>query len=378
MAARKKLEKGLEGVLAAETSLCHVDGKRGRLIYRGYDILDLARHATFEEVAYLLWFGNLPTAAQLEELLSRLAAARDIPAEVLAYMQGFPMSATPMDVLRTAVSAAAFHDPEAEDNAREPNVRKAIRLTAQIATIVAAVDRLRNGLEVVPPDPKLNHAANFLYMLQGEPPDEATARDFDVCLVLHAEHELNASTFAARVTAATLADMYASITTAIGTLKGSLHGGANQRVLEMLQEIGEPERVDSYIRQAIADKRRIPGFGHRVYKTEDPRATVLRRISRELGERTGEPKWFLMSQRVEELIWEAKQLKPNVDFYSASVYQSLGIPVDLFTPIFAVSRIAGWAAHLLEQYGDNRLIRPLALYTGPKRQRYIPIQKRTA
>lgn len=367
---------GLEDVIAAASSICDVNGDEGTLSYRGYDIHDLATFATFEEVAYLLWYGNLPNAEQLRGLADGLAADRELPPEIPAILRSFPLYAMPMDVLRTVVSALASFDRNACYYSREANFCKAMRLTAQIPAVVAAYQRIRTGQEVVPPDPNLHQAANFLYTLRGEYPDEVAARAFDIALILHADHELNASTFAARVSAATQADMYSAITAAIGTLAGSLHGGANQRVMEMLEEIGEVENVEPYMKKAFAERKRIMGFGHRVYNTEDPRATHLRRMSRELGERAGNLKWYEMSRQIEEIVKREKGLYPNVDFYSASTYAYLGIPPDLFTPVFACSRIAGWTAHVMEQYANNRLIRPRAEYVGPRHLAFVPLADR--
>jgi citrate synthase len=372
---------GLEGVVAATSSICDVNGIEGRLIYQGYDIHDLVAYSNFEEVVYLLWHGKLPTRAELEELRGQLSANRALPEPVLAAMRNWPAKALPMDVLRTTVSLLSLYDPDQGDDSEPANIRKSIRLTARMGTIVAAWDRSRNGAAVVPPDPELDTAANFLYMLKGQRPDEESRRAFDICLILHADHELNASTFAARVTAATLSDMYSSITSAVGALAGPLHGGANVRVMQMLQEIGDPSRAEEYIRAKLARHERIMGFGHRVYKTEDPRAMHLRRLSKELGERTGDLKWYEISRAVEEVMRREMQARgrdiyPNVDFYSASVYHYLGIPQDLFTPVFAVSRVAGWTAHVLEQLRNNRLIRPRAEYVGPRNLRYIPIDQR--
>jgi len=370
--------KGLEGVVAANSAICTVDGEKGRLIYRGYDIHDLAINSTFEEVVYLLWFGSLPTRSQLDDLSKEIANNRALPDDALKWMKDFPKTATPMDVLRTTVSALSMYDPDGQDNSRETNLRKAIRLVAQVATIVAAYDRIRNGKEPIAPDASLGQAGNFVYMLTGNRPDQIKTRAFDIALILHAEHELNASTFAARVTAATLSDIYSAIVSAIGALKGPLHGGANEAVMNMLLKIEEPDQVEEYIKNLLAQKKKVMGFGHRVYRTEDPRATHLRRMSQELGQSTGEPRWFEMSRRIEEFMKKEKGLNANVDFYSATVYYYLGVVPDLFTPIFAVSRMAGWTAHVLEQYADNRLIRPRAEYIGPIDRRYIPIQERAA
>jgi citrate synthase len=370
-------EKGLEGIIASDSSICTVDGLAGRLAYRGIDINILAEQSNFEEVVYFLWHGYLPTQSQLDALKAELAVARALPEGVLDSMRLCPKNAAPMDMLRTVVSLLGMYDPDAENvTSREANLRIATRLTAQIATIVATFHRLRSGQEPIPPDPNLSHAANFLYMLNGQRPSPTAERIFDMSLVLHADHEFNASTFAARVTASTLSDMYSAMTTALGTLKGPLHGGANEGVMEMLLKIGDADNVESYIRGALARKERIPGFGHRVYKTWDPRALCLRGISEELARSVGDMKWYEMSRRAEQIVMAEKGLYPNVDFYSASVYYYLGIPVDLFTPIFAVSRVAGWTAHILEQQADNRLIRPRARYVGPASQPYIPIAER--
>jgi citrate synthase len=373
---RSQVLAGLEGVVAATSTICFIDGKEGRLLYRGYDIADLAENATFEEVCHLLWHGDLPTASQLRTLREELNTSRALPTEVLQLLRLFPADAAPMDVLRTAVSALGVIDPQASEDSPEANLNKAIRLTSQIPTIVAAFDRLRRGEEPVPPRGDLAHAANFLYMLKGEEPDPLSARVFDVALILHADHELNASTFSGRVTASTLSDMHSAVTSAIGTLKGPLHGGANEQVMKMLEAIGTPERAAAYVKTMLAQKRRIPGFGHRVYRTEDPRARILRRLSRDLGEQVGELKWWEITRKVEEVVFQEKGLYPNVDLYSASTYTYMGIPTDLFTPIFAVSRISGWTAHILEQYADNRLIRPLSEYVGPLRREFVPLEQR--
>jgi citrate synthase len=367
---------GLEGVVAGESEICFIDGHAGILSYRGYNIHTLAEHASFEEVIYLLWKGVLPNAGQLADLKADLSRSGGIPVEVLEFLRANP-KALPMDLLRTAVSMLSLYDPQTRDMSTQANNAKAIRLMAQTATIVAGFDRLRNGRELLDTDPSLGFAANFLFKLTGAKPDDVMERAFDVALVLHADHELNASTFAARVTAATLADIHAAITSAIGALKGPLHGGANEDVIRMLLQVGDPEKAVERVRQMLADKVKIPGFGHRVYRTDDPRATHLRVLSEELGKRTGHEKLFLMSKRVEETIKGEKKLNPNVDFYSASTYYSLGIPIDLFTPIFAVSRMSGWTAHVLEQYHNNRLIRPRAEYKGnPDGMKWIPMSER--
>ena len=370
------VSQGLEGVVVLESKICFVDGLEGRLLYEGYNIHDLAEHATFEEVAYLLWHGDLPTRDQLDRLNLDLAAARALPEPVMALMKAFPTDALPMDVLRTAVSALGVYDPDSRDNSAEANLRKSVRLTAQIGTVVAAAERLRTGKPPVAPDRDLSHAANFLYMLWGKKADADSVRALDIALVLHADHELNASTFAARVTAATLADMHSAITSAIGTLKGPLHGGANENVMRLLLKAGRPANAVPTVEAMLAAKQKVPGFGHRVYKTEDPRATHLRKMSEVLTRRHGMPQYYEMSQAIEQYMLKEKRIYANVDFYSATVYYALGIPIDLFTPVFAVSRISGWSAHVLEQYADNRLIRPRAEYVGPRNRVFAPIDQR--
>ena len=370
--------KGLEGVVATTSSICYIDGERGVLAYRGIDIHELADNSTFEETCYLLWFGRLPARNELRDLRDRLAEERKLDASIIHRLHLAPQHALPMDVLRTIVSALSFYDPEEKSNDREANIRKAIRLTAQVAMVVAAYDRIRKGKEVVEPDRSLSHAANFLLMLNGERPSKTAERALDIALILHADHELNASTFAARVTAATLSDMHSAITSAIGALKGPLHGGANEAVFQILQAVdkSKAEPVE-YVKGMLAQKKKIPGFGHRVYHSEDPRATHLRKMSRDLGQSSGEPKWFEISRQIEEFVKADKKLNANVDFYSASTYHTLGIDVDLFTPVFAVSRISGWTAHVIEQLDDNRLIRPRADYIGPTYpQHYLPLEKR--
>ena len=367
---------GLEGVVAGESEICFIDGDEGILSYRGYNIHTLADNATFEEVIFLLWNGRLPRREELSRLKSDLVAHRAIPKPVQDFL-GSVGKAEPMDVLRTAVSMLSLHDPQARDSSPEANAQKAVKLMAQTPTIVSTFDRLRNGRPVIEGDPNLSFAANFLYTLTGKRPDEVMEHAFDVALTLHADHELNASTFAARVTAATLSDIYSSITSAIGALKGPLHGGANQDVIKILLDAGTPERAVAKVKEMLAQKKKIPGFGHRVYHTEDPRATHLRVLSEELGRRTGHTDMYLMSRLVEDTIKQEKHLNANVDFYSASTYYSLGIPVDLFTPVFAISRMSGWTAHVLEQYHNNRLIRPRAEYKGnPDGMRWIPLADR--
>ncbi len=370
--------KGLEGIVATVSGICYIDGDRGILAYRGIDIHDLAENSTFEEVCFLLWYGKLPTRRELEELRGALAEARKLDPAILTLLRQFPRTVLPMDVLRTAVSALGMYDPDFRLNDQAANLRKSIRLTSQIAIIVAAYDRIRKGRPVAEPDRNLSHAANFLLMLNGEPPSKTAERALDVALILHADHELNASTFAARVTAATLSDMHSAITSGIGALKGPLHGGANEAVFRMLEEIDRTgaDPVE-YVRNLLAQKKKISGFGHRVYHTEDPRATHLRQMARELGETSGQKKWYEMSRRIEEFMKAEKKLNANVDFYSASTYHILGLDVDLFTPVFAVSRISGWTAHVLEQLDDNRLIRPRAEYVGPAYPApYVPIERR--
>ncbi len=373
----KGFKEGLEDVVAADSAICYIDGTKGILSYRGIDIHDLAENSTFEEVCFLLWEGRLPRADELETMRRSLGAERALPPEMLQLLTSLVPHLTPMDALRTVVSALAETDPDVRDMSLPGNRRKAVRLTGQIATIVAAHHRIREGQPVVEPDPSLGHAQDFLRMLNGTQPTAEASRAFDMALVLHADHELNASTFAARVTAATLADMHSAITSAVATLKGPLHGGANEAVIRMLIDMGSLERVDDALHEKLARKEKIMGFGHRVYHTEDPRATHLRAMSKALAESSGETRWYDMSRRIEKIMNEEKKLNSNVDFYSASVYYMLGIPPDLFTPIFAVSRIAGWAAHVLEQYEHNRLIRPRAEYIGPEYpQPYVPLEKR--
>jgi citrate synthase len=370
--------KGLEGVVATNSSICYIDGDRGILAYRGIDIHELADNSSFEETCYLLWFGRLPKRDELKDLQQKLAEERKLDPAIIDFLRRAPKTALPMDVLRTAVSALSFYDPEDRKNDHEANVHKAIRLTSEIAMIVAAYDRIRKGKNVVEPDKSLSHSANFLLQLNGTKPSSTAERALDIALILHADHELNASTFAARVTAATLSDMHSAITSAIGALKGPLHGGANEAVFQILQGI-DHSKADPivYVKGMLAQKKKVPGFGHRVYHTEDPRATHLRKMSQDLGESSGQRQWYDMSEKIEHFVKAEKKLNANVDFYSASTYHTLGIDLDLFTPIFAVSRISGWTAHVIEQLDDNRLIRPRAEYMGPEYPNpYVPIDKR--
>jgi len=366
MSTTTQPSSGLEDVIAGSSGICYIDGDKGILAYRGIDIHDLADHSTFEEVTYLLWFGKLPTRTELQEFNLFLVRERKLDAQIISLIRQAPKHALPMDVLRSIVSSLALFDPEERANDAGANLRKSIRLTSQLAMIVAAYDRIRKGKPLIEPDRSLSHAGNFLLMLNGELPSETATRALDIALILHADHEWNASTFAARVTAATLSDMHSAITSAIGALKGPLHGGANEAVFAILEDIDRngADPVD-YVKGMLAQKAKVPGFGHRVYTTEDPRATHLRQMSRDLGYSSGQTKWFDYSRRIEEFINAEKKLNANVDFYSASTYHTLGIDVDLFTPIFAVSRVAGWTAHVMEQLADNRLIRPRAEYIGP-------------
>ena len=367
---------GLEDIVATNSYICDLDGKLGKLTYFGVDIHDLASYSTFEETAYLLWHGVLPTRAQLEEVKGQMQSHRELPSQLIELMHLLPTTTSSMDVLRTAVSALSAFDPNPNDRSPEANHDRAVRLTAMMTTIVASWEHIRNGRKPVAPLPDESHATNFLYMVKGQKPDSQTARDLDVCFILHADHELNASTFAARVSAGTLANMYAAITAAIGTLSGPLHGGANEQVMRMIKRVGDVDNAEPYIRNALEHKERVMGFGHRVYRTEDPRATHLRAMSEDLGKRTGDSRWYEISRVIEEYMKEHKGLNSNVDFYSASVYYMMGFPIDLDTPVFACSRISGWTAHVLEQYSNNRLIRPRAEYVGPKVTEYVPIDQR--
>ena len=369
-------EKGLADVVAAETAVSDIDGKLGKLWYVGYDIHDLATYSTFEETVFLLQQKRLPSRDELEEAEARLTEERELDQWLEDLMPTFAEVASPMSMLRTSISAASAYDPDGWDQSAEANERKAYRLISRFPTLIATYERLRNGKELIPPNPKLPHAANFLAMLTGEEPDEEEARAFDICLILHADHTMNASTFVARVVASTLSDMHSAITAAIAALKGPLHGGANEATMKMMEEIGEVDKVEPYIKEMLGRKEKIMGFGHRVYKTEDPRATHLRRLSRELGQRKGDTRWYDLSERIEKVVMDEKELYPNVDFYAASVYHYLGIPTDLMTCVFSASRVSGWSAHVREQLSDNRLIRPESDYIGPRNQQYVPVEER--
>ena len=368
--------RGLAGVVAAETGLSFIDGAEGRLWYRGFDVHALAKHASYLESVYLLWYDALPAAIELSAFEGTLATQRALPPAVLDALRCLPADAAPMAALRTAVSALGQVDPEADDISHEADLRKAGRLVAQLPTIVATFDRLRRDLDPVDPDPELDHAANFLYMLSGTRPSETAARALDTSWLLYLEHGLNASTFTTRVVASTLADMHSAITAGISALKGPLHGGANEKAMEMLLEIGTAGSVPSFVDTALEQKQKIMGFGHRVYRTEDPRATHLRRMAEELSLEAGDSRWYDVSRRLEVEMLERKGLHCNVDFYCATVYYSLGLSIDLFTPLFAVGRTAGWAAHVMEQHMHNKLIRPRAEYTGELDRPWVPIDRR--
>ncbi len=365
-------------MVALDSQICFVDGEKGRLLYHGYDVAELARRSSFEEVAYLLWYGRLPGKVEFDAFLDGFIGGMDLPTETVMILRMFPRAATPMEVLRTAVSSMGHWDPDSGNTRLDACLRKAQRLTERIPLIVASHQRLRSGLEPVAPASGKSIAHNFLYALHGADPDPDMVRVLDAALILHADHELNASTFAARVTAATMSDMYSSVTSAIGALKGPLHGGANEQVMMMLKEIGDPAKAEAYVLDALSRKVRIPGFGHAVYRTEDPRAAVLREHAQRLSEQTDDMRWFEIAEEVERVTLANTQVLPNVDFYSGIVYHLMGIPAELFTPLFACSRIVGWTAHILEQWSDNRLIRPRASYTGPFELRYVPIEERTA
>ncbi|MBM3824500.1 MAG: citrate synthase [Verrucomicrobia bacterium] len=368
--------RGLEGVVAANTRLSDVRGDIGELIYCGYNINELAGQVSYEEVVHLLHHNHLPNRRELEELKATLAGFRELPQGVIEIVQTLPKDTPPMHAVRTLISALGCFDTTCDDDSQHSQRRKALRLIAQIPVVTAYFHRHRQGLPLVHPNPALGEAANFLSMITGHAPSRDQENTMDMCYVLHADHGMNASTFSARVTIATLSDMYSAVTTAIGTLKGPLHGGANEGVIKMLQEIGSLEQVDAYIEEALAQKKKIMGIGHRIYKVLDPRAPHLKRMAQKLSESLGESKWIQMSERIAELMLSRKNLHANVDFYSATVYYSLGIPTDLFTPIFAIARTSGWTAHVLEQLADNRLIRPQSNYNGPVGLKVTPIEQR--
>jgi len=369
---------GLEDIVVSTSDICFIDGREGRLVYRGYDVNDLVEHSSFEEVIFLLWHGGLPSKKELVAHTKALNATstRRLPPGLMALLKALPKKTTPMEVLRTGISALSAYDPDAADNSKDATARKALRLTAQMPTLVAAWERIRRGKAPVAPNPRLNLASNFLYMMSGKKPTPLAAKTFDVALILHADHEFNASTFAARVTAATMSDLHSSIVSAIGALKGPLHGGANEQVMLMVQKIKSPANADAWIRKALADHGRVMGFGHRVYRVEDPRAKHLKRLATELGQQAGDTSAVQILDTVVRVIGEQKKIFPNVDLYSGAAYASMGIATDQFTPIFAMSRVVGWAAHVMEQHSNNRLIRPRAEYTGPTHAEYVPIDRR--
>jgi citrate synthase len=368
---------GLEDIVACNSEICCIDGTNGRLVYRGYDALGLAEKSTFEEVAYLLWYGCLPRVTEFKAFLDGFTGSMSLPVETTMILRMFPKAATPMEVIRTAVSSLGHWDPDSGNTRLDACLRKAQRLTLRIPLLIAAHQRLREGLEPIKPVPGHGIAFNFLYTLQGKEPDPLIERAFDVALILHADHELNASTFAARVTAATMADIYSSVTSAIGTLKGPLHGGANMEVMQLIDEIGSPQRAEKTILEKLAGKVKIPGFGHRVYRCEDPRVSVLRNYAKTVTTHTGRSIYFQITQEIERVVLEQTKVFPNVDLYTASLYTAMGLPRELFTPIFAISRIVGWTSHILEQWSDNRLIRPRAEYVGPAERNYLPIEERS-
>ncbi|SRR5258708_6935130 len=369
---------GLEDVVITTSNICFIDGDKGILRYRGYDVNELGEKSSYEEVSYLLLYGQLPTDPQLRQFKEDLRKNRAIPDALVAILQTIPPQTDPMAWLRTAVSALAAFDPESEDNSEPANLRKTVRLVAQAATLSAAIERIRKKQPLVAPDPQLDHAANFLYMLSGKKPDELSRRAMDIALILQADHELNASTFAGRVTVSTLSDIYSAVTSAVGTLKGPLHGGANQRVMEMLEKIGSVDKAEPFLKEQLAAKKKVMGFGHRVYTTIDPRAAILKQMSRELSRKIGPAKWFEMSDLMEKVMLREKNINANLDFYSASVYRYLGIATDMFPLIFATSRMIGWCTHFIEQYKNNRLIRPLTDYTGPQGLHYTPLANRNS
>ena len=372
------IKAGLEDAVVSTSEICFIDGQKGRLLYRGFDVDDLAAQSTFEETVYLLWYGHLPTRKELDTLTKALSATanRKLPPKLIEMLRLFPRKTTPMEILRTGVSALSAFDPDADDNSREATLRKSIRLTAQMPTLVAAWERIRRGKPLMTPNPKLNLAGNFLYMMSGKPPTPLAAKTFDVALILHADHEFNASTFAARVTAATLSDVHSGVVSGIGALKGPLHGGANEQVMLMVEKIKDPAKAGAWIKKAIADKARLMGFGHRVYRVEDPRAKHLRRLATELGQQIHDMHYVEILNTVAAAVTAEKHIYPNVDLYSGAAYAAMGISTDQFTPIFAMSRVAGWAAHVLEQHGNNRLIRPRSDYIGATEARYVPLADR--
>lgn len=376
-AISKEKEQGLADIIACNSAICFIDGKEGRLIYRGYDVLDLARNSTFEEVAYLLWFGRLPGLTEFQAFLDGFTGGMLLPVETTMILRMFPRTASSMEVLRTAVSSLGHWDPDSGNTRLDASLRKAQRLTERIPLIIAAHQRLKDGQEPITPIPNHGIAYNFLYTLQGKEPDPEIERALDVALILHADHELNASTFAARVTAATMSDIYSAMTSAIGALKGPLHGGANADVMEMFETIGTPEKAESWILNRLAAKGKIPGFGHRVYKCEDPRVGIMREYAEKITRKAGDTRFYEIAQVIEKTMLANSKVFPNVDFYSGTLYRAMGIPTELFTPIFAMSRAVGWSAHILEQWRNNRLIRPGANYIGPCLRPYIPIETRT-
>ncbi len=377
-AAVNPMKAGLEDVVVSPSEICFIDGHKGRLVYRGFDVDELVAQSNFEEVTYLLWYGKLPTRKELDTHVKALSstANRKLPPKLIAMLKLLPKKTTPMEVLRTGISALSAFDPETADNSREATLRKTIRLTAQMPTLVAAWDRIRRGKPPVAPNPRLSLAGNFLYMMSGKKPTPLATKTFDVALILHADHEFNASTFAARVTAATLSDIHSAVVSGIGALKGPLHGGANEQVMLMVQKIKSPANAEAWIRKTLADHGRVMGFGHRVYRVEDPRAKHLRRLAEELGKQAGNTSAVEILDTVVRVVGEQKRIFPNVDLYSGAAYASMGIPTDQFTPIFAMSRVVGWAAHVMEQHANNRLIRPRAEYTGPTHATYVPIDRR--
>ena len=375
-ATESSAKAGLRGVVAAQSSIGDVNGEEGILIYQGYNIHDLAENSTFEETVYLLWNGRLPNKSELDELKAEFQTNYEVPSQIIEMMRTFPKDSVPMDVLRTTVSALDFYDKEGHGTDRKNAVKTAVKLTGQLPTLVAAWDRIRNGQDVITADKSLSIAENFFYMLRGEKPSEDEARMMDVCLILHADHELNASTFTTRVVAGTLADIYGAVTAGIAALAGPLHGGANTKVMETLLEIGSPDNAEKWLEEKLANKEKVMGIGHAVYKTEDPRATWLRKFSKQMGEKKGEMKYYEISEKIEKMMLDQKGMYPNVDFYSASTYYLMGIPLDLYTPIFAMSRVSGWTGHILEQYANNKLIRPRAEYIGERDLKYTPISER--